>query len=160
MAQDTSATPERDTDIAVKKAARVILVGLDGSRTSWDAFAWAAGAAARGNGRLVAVHVMPFTEPGAVFCVPFDYASMRTTRQAIADDLNDEAQRRAREVGVSVTFLAEQGEVTEVVTEVARALHADLVVVGRSTKLLHRIVGSLSQRLIRRKDTPVVVVVP
>jgi len=67
VAPDTSATPQRQTETAVNNGVRVIVVGLDGSPTSWDAFAWAAGVAARGNGRLVAVHVMPFTEPAAVF---------------------------------------------------------------------------------------------
>lgn len=160
MAHDSSATPERGTDAAVHNGARVIVVGLDGSATSWDAFAWAAGAAARGHARLVAVHVMPLTEPTAGFDVAFDYAGMATARQAIAADLNDEAQRRANAVGVSVCFIAEHGEVAEAVTEIARALHADLVVVGRSAKTLHRLVGSLSHRLTCRKDAPVVVVVP
>lgn len=160
MAQDTSPIPERDTNTAVNNAPRVIVVGLDGSPTSWDAFAWAAGAAARGNRQLVAVHVMPLTEPAAAFCVPFDYSGVETARQEIATELKDEAQQRACEVGVPVTFVAERGEVTHAVTEVARALHADLVVVGRSAKTLHRLAGSLSHRLTCRHDAPVVVVVP
>jgi nucleotide-binding universal stress UspA family protein len=160
MGPDTSATPERDTDTAVNDGARVIIVGLDGSPTSWDAFAWAAGAAARGYGQLVAVHVMPLTESAAGFDVPFDYAGMQTARQAIAAELKDEAQRCAREVGVPITFVAEHGEVTRAISEVARALHADLVVVGRSAKTLHRLAGSLSHRLTCRHDAPVVVVVP
>jgi nucleotide-binding universal stress UspA family protein len=160
MAHDTSASPERDIDAAVNNASRAIVVGLDGSPTSWDAFAWAAGIAARGNGRLVAVHVMPLTEPAAAFDVPFDYAGMETARQAIAADLKDEAQRRAREVGVPVTFVVEYGEIAEAVTEVARTVHANLVVVGRSAKMLHRVAGSLSHRLTCRKDAPVVAVVP
>ena len=157
---DTSPTPERDTDAAVNKGPRAIIVGLDGSPTSWDAFAWAAGAAARGNGQLVAVHVMPWTEPAAAFCVPFDYSGAETARQEIATELKDEAERCAREVGVPVRFVTEHGEVAHAVTEVARALHADLVVVGRSAKTLHRLAGSLSHRLTCRSDAPVVVVVP
>jgi hypothetical protein len=43
---------------------------------------------------------------------------------------------------------------------VARAMHADLVVVGRSAKMRHRRAGSLGRRLVGRKDAPVVVVVP
>jgi nucleotide-binding universal stress UspA family protein len=160
MAQDTSATPERETDTAVNNGARVIVVGLDGSPTSWDAFAWAAGAAERGNGQLVAVHVMPLTEPAAAFAVPLDYAGMETARQEIAAELKDEAERRASEVGVPVSFVTEHGEVTHAISEVARARHADLVVVGRSAKTLHRLAGSLSHRLTCRHDAPVVVVVP
>jgi nucleotide-binding universal stress UspA family protein len=160
MTQDTSAGPERNTDTGVNNGPRVIVVGLDGSPTSWDAFAWAAGVAARGNCQLVAVHVMPLTEPAAVFGVPFDYPGVETARQGIAADLKDEAEWRAREVGVPVSFVTERGEVTHAVSEVARALHAELVVVGRSAKMLHRLAGSLSHRLTCRNDAPVVVVVP
>jgi len=49
---------------------------------------------------------------------------------------------------------------THVLTEIARNVHAELVVVGRSTKALHRLAGSLSHRLTSRKNAPVVVVVP
>jgi nucleotide-binding universal stress UspA family protein len=161
MTPDTSASPERESEIAVNNGARVIVivVGLDGSPTSWDAFAWAAGAAARGNGRLVVVHVMPLTEP-AVFDAPFDYAGVQAARQQIASELKDEAEQRADELGVPVTFVIEHGEVTHAVIEVARTMHADLVVVGRSAKKLHKLGGSLSHRLTCRNDTPVVVVVP
>jgi nucleotide-binding universal stress UspA family protein len=141
-------------------AARVIVVAVDGSPTSWDAFAWAAGVAARGNAKLVAVHVMPLTEPAAAFGVPFDYAGVETARQEVAAELKDEAVRRAGEVGVPVRFVTEYGDVTHAVTEVARTVHAELVVVGRSAKMLHRFAGSLSHRLTCRNDAPVVVVVP
>jgi nucleotide-binding universal stress UspA family protein len=144
MTQDMSATPERDTDSALNNVPRVIIVALDGSPTNWDAFAWAAGATARGNGHLVAVHVMPLTDPAAGFGVPLDYSGLETARQEIAAELKDEAQRRAREVGVPISFVTEYGEVAQTVTEVARNQHADLVVVGRSAKTLHRLAGSLS----------------
>jgi nucleotide-binding universal stress UspA family protein len=159
MANDTSPASQRDADTG-SNAAHVIVVGLDGSATSWDAFAWASGVAARGNARLVAVHVMPAAEPAAGFGVPFDFAGLDTARQEIAAELKDEAERRAREMGVPVSFVAEFGEVSHAVTEVARALHAELVVVGRSAKMLHRLAGSLSHRLTCRDDAPVVVVVP
>jgi nucleotide-binding universal stress UspA family protein len=160
MAQDPSVVPQRNAHTTANNAPRVIVVGLDGSPTSWDAFAWAAGVAVRGNCQLVAVHVMPMTEPAAAFGVPLDYSRVITTRQEIATELKDEAERRAREVGVPISFVTDYGEVTHAVTEVARELHAELVVVGRSAKRLHRLGGSLSHRLTCRNDAPVVVVVP
>ncbi|MDT4892029.1 MAG: hypothetical protein QOE97_1064 [Pseudonocardiales bacterium] len=159
MSEDTFAAPQRDADATINNASRVIVVGLDGSPTSWDAFAWAAGVAVRGKCQLVAVHVLPITEPAAAFGVPFDFSGVETARQEIAADLKDEAQRRAREVGVPVSFVTGRGEVTHAVTEVARALNAELVVVGRSAKRLHHLAGSLSHRLTCRNDAPVVVIV-
>jgi nucleotide-binding universal stress UspA family protein len=37
---------------------------------------------------------------------------------------------------------------------------ADLIVVGKSARPRHRLIGSVGQRLIRRQAAPVVVVVP
>jgi nucleotide-binding universal stress UspA family protein len=160
MSDDASAAPLRNSDSTVDNSPRVIVVGLDGSASGWDAFAWAAGAAGRSDRQLVAVHVVPLTEPAAMFAVPFDDAGIEAARQEIAAELKTEAERRAQEAGVPMRFVVEHGEVTHAVTEIARALHADLVVVGRSTKTRHRLAGSLSQRLTRRQDAPVVVVVP
>ncbi len=48
---------------------------------------------------------------------------------------------------------------TELV-RVASELHADLIVVGRSSKARHRVAGSIGRGLVNRKGAPVVVVVP
>jgi nucleotide-binding universal stress UspA family protein len=160
MAHDSSAAAEHDTTSAIPRRPRVIVVGIDGSPTSWDAFAWAAGAAARGNSKLVAVHVEPIVDPAAAFGAPIDYAALAATREQIAQGLQTEAEHIANELGVHLSFVVEHGDVTRAVTTVAKELHADLVVVGRSAKALHHLAGSLSQRLTARNDAPVVVVVP
>jgi nucleotide-binding universal stress UspA family protein len=160
MAHDASAAAERDNDTGISHSPRVIVVGVDGSPTSWDAFAWAAGAAARGNGRLVAVYVEPLGDRAAAFGAPIDYAGVETTRREIAKELQTEAERIAKELGVHLSFVIERGHVTRAVTDVAKELNADLVVVGRSAKARHHIAGSLSHRLTSRNDAPVVVVVP
>src|ERR1700733_3855156 len=50
----------------------VIVVGLDGSPTSWDAFTWAAAEATRTHGMLIVVYVAPAVEPGAGFGAPLN----------------------------------------------------------------------------------------
>jgi nucleotide-binding universal stress UspA family protein len=160
MAQDTEAgrrphAPDRN-DVAEP----VIVVGLDGSPSSWDAFSWAAGEAARINGKVVAVYVTPLTEAAAAFDVPYDYAGLEQARQEVADELRSEASHRADELGVELNFVTEHGNATRALIDIARALNANLVVVGRSAKLFHHLAGSLSHRLTSRNDAPVVVVVP
>jgi nucleotide-binding universal stress UspA family protein len=108
----------------------------------------------------VAVYVIPRPEPAAAFGAPYDYVSVERARQEIADELRTEATRRGDELGVPVCLVAEYGDATRVLTDVARELHANLVVVGKSAKRLHQVTGSLSHRLTRRNDAPVVVVVP
>jgi nucleotide-binding universal stress UspA family protein len=138
----------------------VVVVGLDGSRSSWDAFCWAAGEAARIDGKVVAVYVTPYAEVVAAFGVPYDYAGVEQARQEIADDLKREATNRAGELDVELSFVVEHGDVTQVLTDVARTTRASLIVVGRSSKMLHHLGNSLSNRLTSRKYAPVVVVVP
>jgi hypothetical protein len=62
MAQDMQAGQWRQAPDRDHVVEPVIVVGLDGSPSSWDAFCWAAGEAVRINGKVVAVHVVPLTE--------------------------------------------------------------------------------------------------
>lgn len=140
--------------------APVIVVGVDGSPTSWDAFAWAAGAAARSGGKLVVVYVMPFVDPVVAYGAPYDYAGSANIREEVAAEIKAEAEHRALEVGVSMSFVSTYGDATKSLPEIARSVHATVVVVGRSTKAWHHLTGSLGHRLTCRKDAPVVVVVP
>ena len=163
MTHARAAQPGPDSsDPAVGATAPVIVVALDGSPTSWDAFSWAAGAAVRANGRLLAVYVTPAIEPVAAVTVgvPLDWAAAAQARQQDAGQLKDDAEQRARDLGVPIAFVREIGDEARALISVARAMHADLVVVGRSAKMRHHVAGSLGRRLVGRKDAPVVVVVP
>jgi len=139
---------------------KVIVVGLDGSPTSWDAFCWAAGEATRTNGRLIAVYVSPAVEGASALGLPFDYVAAEQARSEVAAELSEEANQRAGELGVHLSFVRELGDPAQALTQCARSADADLIVIGKSTKTLHRLVGSLGRRLVCRHDSPVVVVVP
>jgi nucleotide-binding universal stress UspA family protein len=160
MARDTEPARRPDAPDRNDVAPPLIVVGLDGSPSSWNALAWAAGEAGRINSSIVAVYVLPLVEPAGAFAVPFDYAGVDRARHEVADELKRQATQRAHELGVALTFVTEHGDATHALSDVARGLHANLVVVGRSAKILHHLAGSLSHRLTCRKDAPVVVVVP
>lgn len=145
---------------AAGAAAPLIVVGLDGSPSGWDAFWWAAGEAVRARGRLIAVYVTPAAEPVAAVGVPYDYAAAEQARQEVAAQLQGGAEQRAGHLGVPLSFVGELGDVAQTLTSVARSANADLVVVGRSEKMLHHLAGSLGRRLVSRHDAPVTVVVP
>ena len=91
---------------------------------------------------------------------PYNYSDALEARDQIAEELAGEVARRADELGVEVSFVREKGDAAHVLTEVARSEHADLVAVGRSTKALHPLAGSVSRRLVRGRHLPVTVVVP
>src|SRR3954447_15490161 len=71
MAQDTEAGRRPGAPDRNNVGPPAIVVGLDGSPSSWDAFSWAAGEALRINGKVVAVYVIPLTDAAAAFGVPF-----------------------------------------------------------------------------------------
>jgi nucleotide-binding universal stress UspA family protein len=138
----------------------LIVVGLDGSSTSWDAFSWAAGEAIRCGGSIVAVYATPLVETIAVFGEAAGYAAVEEARDEVTEELEQEAHDRARDLGVNLKFISERGEAAQTLTHIAHSLGADLIVVGKSAKMLHRLAGSLGRRLIARPDVPVIVVVP
>lgn len=137
-----------------------IVVGIDGSATSMRAGAYAAGLARRQRARLIAVYVgsaspMCITEPSAA-------AVLRIARseafEQTAADLRHEAEKTAREHGISLTFVATWGDSLAELHRIAREMCADAIVVGASTKAGHRLAGSLAVRLVRASRWPVTVV--
>lgn len=157
--QGTVPGPQNSVTRRERGAAPLLVVGLDGSSTSWDAFAWAAGEATRCGGSMVAVYVAPMVAPIA-FAEAEGYAAIEQARDEVAGELAHQARQRARELGVDLRFIAERGDAAQALTHIAHSLGADLIVVGKSARMLHRLAGSLGRRLVARPDVPVIVVVP
>jgi nucleotide-binding universal stress UspA family protein len=140
----------------------VLVVGVDDSAPSWDAFSWAAGEAHRMNGRIIAVFATSLAAPSvsAAAGASLDYAAVAETQNEIADQLGRQVEQRADELGVEVRFVREYGEPARALRQVAETEHADLIAVGRSAKMLHHLAGSLSRKLVLDHKLPVIVVVP
>jgi nucleotide-binding universal stress UspA family protein len=148
-------------------ASAAVVIGLDGSGTSWDAFWWACGEARRLGGRAVAVFVSPIADAsmaamaaacaGVAIC---DYATVDRAASEHAERLRGEVRRHTAGEGPEVAFVHAYGDPARELLWVAEAVGADLIVVGRSTKIRHQVAGSLGRCLIARRKAPVVVVVP
>jgi nucleotide-binding universal stress UspA family protein len=134
----------------------LILVGVDGSRTSLRAAAYAGGLARRQGSRLLAVYVGRI--PASASVAPGGVAVMSETFEQIADELKQLMLSRTDETGVTAEFCSVRGDPLAELTKIAEQMHADLVVVGASEHLGHRIVGSLASRLVRAGKWPVTVV--
>jgi nucleotide-binding universal stress UspA family protein len=141
-----------------------VVIGLDGSDTSWNAFWWGCGEARRLSRAAVAVFVSPTIDAStglawAVGC-PYDYteSQRRATEQAF--ELESEVHRHAAEHGLDLLFVHAHGDPAQELLRVAETVRSDLIVVGRSAKALHRLAGSLGRRLIGKSHAPVVAVVP
>src|SRR5258708_331557 len=126
-----------DETVGADARRQVIVVGVDGSAPSWDAFAWAAGEARRVNGRVIAVYVTALIQPEEAlgFTAPLGFGAAADARDQVAEELRGEVSKRADELDVDVTFVRGSGDAVHVLIEVARAEHADLMAVGRSAKV-------------------------
>jgi nucleotide-binding universal stress UspA family protein len=85
---------------------------------------------------------------------------MQQTITDQAEELGDQVLGYAREHGVDLAFVHAQGDTATELLRIAGSGHADLIVVGRSTKARHHLAGSLGRRLVGRRNAPVIVVVP
>ncbi|MFD2764493.1 universal stress protein [Micromonospora eburnea] len=143
---------ERGTD-----GPRVVLVGVDGSRTSLRAASYAAGLARRQRSGLVVVFVSS-PAPYAAMMSGVVAGAVQQTHDELAAELRDECRRGAEELGLPVTFLCRRGDAYTELCAAADEFRADLVVVGASEQAGHRLVGSVATRLVRTGRWPVVVV--
>ncbi len=134
----------------------LILVGVDGSRTSLRAAAYAGGLARRQGCRLLAVYVGRISASASM--APAGAAVMSQTFEQIADELKQLMLSRTAETGIAAEFRSVLGDPLAELTTIAEQTHADAVVVGASEHLGHRIVGSLASRLVRAGKWPVIVV--
>jgi nucleotide-binding universal stress UspA family protein len=153
-------------DASAGPAVTVAVVGVDGSDSSWDALCWVCGETKRLGGRTVAVLVDPpfggalvsGAAPFAGAAVPYVTIQQSMTDQA--EELGDQVRAYALDRGVDVTFVRTCGDTARELLRVAEADHADLIVVGRSSKFRHHLAGSLGRRLVGRSGAPIIVVVP
>jgi nucleotide-binding universal stress UspA family protein len=162
--------PRRDRLTAEPSAEQLgspaVVVGIDGSETSWDAFWWACGEARRLGARTVAVFVSPASEANLAVAASaaagavWDYAAIEKCLSEQGERLRAEVERHGGDHALQLTFVQARGDPATELVRVAEEINADLIVVGRSAKVLHHVAGSIGRHLITRRGAPVVVIVP
>ncbi|MGA5702360.1 universal stress protein [Peterkaempfera bronchialis] len=133
-----------------------VVVGFDGSLSSERALAYAVGMARRSRCGLVIVHVanrLPATvwagcEPPVFVDVPDHRTEVLGLELACADYLAD----------VPWVLVERGGDICHELEEVGREYAADAIVVGSTHGLIGKVFGSVSGRLARRANRPVVVI--
>lgn len=129
----------------------LVLVGFDGSTTSERALHYAMGLARRQGATLLAVHAvnLPY-DPITAAQVAADVTTRRGLEEAV--------EKIAADCGVPSAFVTTIGEPAATLSRIATERHADAIVVGASTALVHRLFGSTAVRAVRHCPCPVTVV--
>ena len=134
----------------------LLLVGVDGSRTSMRAAAYAAGLARRQGSRLLVVYVTQLSP--AVGAAPGAAAAMTEASSQEASELELQMRDGAARIGLDLEFRTVFGDPWTELTRIAKETMADAVIVGASEHAGHKIIGSLATRLVRHGRWPVTVV--
>jgi nucleotide-binding universal stress UspA family protein len=108
---------------------------------------------------MVAVYVTPAAYPSVAVLPAVDIADCM--EEAAAERAGElQAEARAAGEDLDLGFVHVRGDAATELVRVATTIHADLIVVGRSTKIRHHLAGALGGRLMSKRGAPVVVVVP
>ncbi|MFE3601695.1 universal stress protein [Streptomyces sp. NPDC059096] len=143
---------ERGTD-----GPKVIVVGMDGSQSSFRAAAYASGLARRQNALLAIVYVQPVLAAGAALGAPVAEATGEIAEGLVAE-IRGSLERVKDTWNVRWEFHTFHGDPYNGLVTAAEELTADAVVVGASESAGHRFVGSVAVRLVKAGRWPVTVV--
>jgi nucleotide-binding universal stress UspA family protein len=138
----------------IRGGPRVIVLGVDGSPASMHAACYAAGLAARHGAVLFVLHVRTVPAPAWTGSGLWSPVEEDTSEPVVLG----RAVEMIRHLCDRVEPRIRVGDPAREIGEMADELHADVVVVGSSTSLRHRLFGSVSSRLLHRRHWPVVVV--
>ena len=133
-----------------------VVVGYDGSQSSRNALAYAAGMARRLARPLLIVHVCP----AGVYCEPLtgQVVGVQRDREELERWLVAEFDQIADRAGLKVCVLTRRGNAARELAATADEQGADALVIGAPTRLWHQVAGSVPGWLARHAHCPVMVV--
>jgi nucleotide-binding universal stress UspA family protein len=149
-----SAPPARPADLA--EISHPVVVGYDGSASSRNALAYAAGFARRLGQPLLVVYVVPF----GVYCEPMTGQVVYPVRERAELEpwLLGELDQTCDCEGLDVCVMTRRGNAARELAAAADSLCADALVVGAPSGRLHQLAGSIPSWLARHACCPVIVV--
>ncbi|MFL6073406.1 MAG: universal stress protein [Mycobacteriales bacterium] len=133
-----------------------LVVGFDGSRSSYDALAYGAGMARRSDALLVVAYVSG--KGGMADLSSSVAAAAAQTWEEVSREVETEAAAVVEGTGVTWEFVWLHGEVSRALERLACERRLDAIVVGRSSGRLRHVLGSVPNRLVAHAPCPVIVV--
>jgi nucleotide-binding universal stress UspA family protein len=141
---------------AARDPGHPVVIGYDGSPSSRNALAYAAGLARRLARPLLVVYVVPY----GVYCEPMTGQVICTSRerQELEPWLLAELNQVCDAEGLDVRVMARRGNAAKELAAAADSSSADALVVGASGHKLRHVAGSIPGWLARHARCPVIVV--
>jgi nucleotide-binding universal stress UspA family protein len=133
-----------------------VVIGYDGSPSSRNALAYAAGLARRLGQPLLIVYVLSY----GVYCEPISGQVICPARERGELDkwLLAELDQVCDHEGLDVSVIARRGNAARELAAAADSSSADALVVGAPAHRLHHLAGSIPSWLARHARCPVIVV--
>jgi nucleotide-binding universal stress UspA family protein len=133
-----------------------VIAGYDGSASSRNALAYAAGVAKRLARPLLVVYVCS----SGVYCEPLTGQVVGVPRdsEAVERWLLGEVDQVTGDVDVDLHVRTRRGSPARELAAAAAEFNADALVIGAPTHFWHRIAGSVPGWLARHADRPVIIV--
>jgi nucleotide-binding universal stress UspA family protein len=146
-------------------AAKRILCPTDFSRHSRHALRKAAAVARASGAQVILFHVFPQTTPGGMSEDSYLLANWRQFMKREEEHARAALEREARSrflQGVKVRTVMGAGSPYREIARVASRMHVDLIVISThgATGLLHLVLGSVAERVVRHAPCSVLVVKP
>ncbi len=138
-----------------------IVVGVDGTETSLRALAYAAGLARRQGTPLIVVYVrQPLRTPVALsgWVDAGIVAAEAEAQKDMEDEVWTQITSDVTAWGCGARVMIRNGSPLTELRRVAEQSGAEMIIVGASASLGHRLFGSLGRRLLRCKPCPVTIV--
>jgi nucleotide-binding universal stress UspA family protein len=151
-----SAVPEAELEAAALRLEHPVIAGYDGSASSRNALAYAAGVSRRLGRPLLVVYVCS----SGVYCEPLTgqvVGALRDT-EAVERWLLSELDQVTGHAEVDVHVRTRRGNPARELAAAAEEFSADALVIGAPGHFWHRVAGSVSGWLARHARCPVIVV--
>ena len=137
-----------------ERSGTTVVVGVDSSDTAAHALAYGIGVARRQHARLLLVHALPFDD------YRFDVTGRFRAALPIEHDtgwLDELVAEMTADLDLEVRVVRCQGDRVPDCWRPRRHERADLIVVGQSHGVLHRLAGAVGRRAAARAPVPVMV---
>jgi nucleotide-binding universal stress UspA family protein len=151
-----AAVPAAELEAAALRLEHPVIAGYDGSASSRNALAYAAGVSRRLGRPLLVVYVCS----SGVYCEPLTgqvVGALRDT-EAVERWLLSELDQVTGQVEVDVHVRTRRGNPARELAAAAAEFNADALVIGAPRHFWHRVAGSVSGWLARHARCPVIVV--